>query len=144
AGAAGAWRDAAEAIMTTDTFPKLATASAFVEGRRVTINGIAKGSGMIAPDMATLLAFVFTDASLPHSVLQPLIVEAAANSFNAITIDGDTSTSDTLLMFATGKGAAHPAISKPSDKRLGQFRERLNAVCLDLALQVAKDGEGGS
>lgn len=144
AGAAGAWRAAAEAIMTTDTFPKLATASAFIDGHRVTINGIAKGSGMIAPDMATLLAFLFTDAAIPHSVLQPLISDAAANSFNAITVDSDTSTSDTLLMFATCKGAPHPSITKSGDRRLEQFRDRLNAVCLDLALQVAKDGEGAS
>jgi glutamate N-acetyltransferase/amino-acid N-acetyltransferase len=143
-GAAGAWRAAAEAIMTTDTYPKLATASAFIDGHRVTINGIAKGSGMIAPDMATLLSFVFTDANLPGAVLQPLLAEAAANSFNAITVDGDTSTSDTLLMFATGKGAAHPVIARPTDKRLEQFKERLNAICLDLALQVVKDGEGAS
>lgn len=143
-GAAGAWRAAAEAIMTTDTYPKLATSSAFIDGHRVTINGIAKGSGMIAPDMATLLAFVFTDAALPNTILQSMLSEAAANSFNAITVDGDTSTSDTLLLFATGKGAPHPAISKPSDRRLEQFKDRLNAVCLDLALQVVKDGEGAS
>jgi glutamate N-acetyltransferase/amino-acid N-acetyltransferase len=143
-GAAGAWRAAAEAIMTTDTYPKLATSSAFIDGHRVTINGIAKGSGMIAPNMATLLAFVFTDAALPNTILQPILAEAAASSFNAITVDGDTSTSDTLLMFATGKGAPHPAISKLSDRRLEQFKDRLNAVCLDLALQVVKDGEGAS
>ena len=144
AGAAGAWRPAAEAIMTTDTFPKLATASAFIDGHRVTINGIAKGSGMIAPDMATLLAFLFTDAAIPSPVLQPLLAEAAANSFNCVTVDGDTSTSDTLLMFSTGKGAPHPAITRPGDKRIEQFKDRLNAVCLDLALQVVKDGEGAS
>jgi glutamate N-acetyltransferase/amino-acid N-acetyltransferase len=144
AGAAGAWRVAAEAIMTTDTFPKLASASAFIDGHRVTINGIAKGSGMIAPDMATLLAFLFTDAAIPGSVLQPLLAEAAANSFNCTTVDGDTSTSDTLLMFATGKGAPHPAVTRAADKRLDQFKDRLNAVCLDLALQVVKDGEGAS
>ena len=130
--------------MTTDTYPKLATASAFIDGHRVTINGIAKGSGMIAPDMATLLAFVFTDAALPVRFCRALLADAAANSFNAITVDGDTSTSDTLLLFATGKGASHPAIAKPTDKRLEQFRDRLNAVCLDLALQVVRDGEGAS
>jgi len=144
AGAAGAWRAAAEAIMTTDTFPKLATASAYIDGHRVTINGIAKGSGMIAPDMATLLSFVFTDAQLPAAVLQPLLVEGAQRSFNSITVDSDTSTSDTLLMFATGRGASHPAILKPNDKRLDQFKEKLNAVLLDLALQVVRDGEGAS
>jgi len=144
AGAAGGWRAAAEAIMTTDTFPKLATTTAYIDGHKVTINAIAKGSGMIAPDMATLLAFAFTDAHLPAAVLQPLLAEAAANSFNCITVDSDTSTSDTLLLFATGKGGAHPAISKPGDKRLDQFKDRLNAVLLDLALQVVKDGEGAT
>jgi len=143
-GAAGGWRAAAEAIMTTDTYPKVATTSAYIDGHRVTINGIAKGSGMIAPDMATLLAFIFTDANLPSAVLQPLLTEGAQRSFNSITVDSDTSTSDTLLMFATGRGGAHPAISKPNDKRLDQFKEKLNAVLLDLALQVVKDGEGAS
>jgi glutamate N-acetyltransferase/amino-acid N-acetyltransferase len=143
-GAAGGWRAAAEAIMTTDTFPKLATATAYIDGHRVTINGIAKGSGMIAPDMATMLGFVFTDANLPAPVLQTLLAEATARSFNSITVDSDTSTSDTLMLFATGKGAAHPSILKPTDKRLDQFKERLNGVLLDLALQVVKDGEGAS
>ena len=103
-GAASGWREAAEAIMTTDTFPKLASVRAYIDDFRVTINGIAKGSGMIAPDMATLLAFVFTDANLPAPVLQDLLNSGARKSFNAITVDGDTSTSDTLLLFATGKG----------------------------------------
>ena len=141
-GAAGAWRDAAEAIMTTDTFPKLATARASIEDHRVTINGIAKGSGMIAPDMATLLAFVFTDANLPAPVLQELLVAGAKNSFNAITVDGDTSTSDTLLLFATGKGAPHSPIARAGDRRLADFREKLDKVLLDLALQIVRDGEG--
>jgi glutamate N-acetyltransferase/amino-acid N-acetyltransferase len=143
-GAAGGWRAAAEAIMTTDTFPKLATSTAYIDGHRVTISGIAKGSGMIMPDMATMLAFVFTDANLSAAVLQPILNDATARSFNAITVDSDTSTSDTLLLFATGKGAAHPPISKVSDKRLDQFKDRLNAVLLDLALQVVKDGEGAT
>jgi glutamate N-acetyltransferase/amino-acid N-acetyltransferase len=110
----------------------------------VTINGIAKGSGMIAPDMATMLAFVFTDATLPSPVLQALLSEGTQNSFNSITVDSDTSTSDTLLLFATGKGGAHPTISKPTDKRLVQFREKLDQVLLDLALQVVRDGEGAT
>jgi glutamate N-acetyltransferase/amino-acid N-acetyltransferase len=143
-GAAGGWRSAAEAIMTTDTYPKLASATAYIDGHRVTINGIAKGSGMIAPDMATMLAFVFTDANLPAAVLQPLLTEATQRSFNCITVDSDTSTSDTLLLFATGRGAPHPAISRPIDRRLNQFRDKLNAVLLDLALQVVKDGEGAT
>lgn len=141
-GAAGSWREAAEAIMTTDTFPKLATTRARIDDFRVTINGIAKGSGMIAPDMATLLAFVFTDANLPAPVLQDLLGAGAQKSFQAITVDGDTSTSDTLLLFATGKGAPHPPIAKASDRRLNDFREKLNALLLDLALQVVRDGEG--
>jgi glutamate N-acetyltransferase/amino-acid N-acetyltransferase len=127
-GAAGGWRAAAEAIMTTDTFPKLATATAYIDGYRTTINGIAKGSGMIAPDMATMA----------------LLAEGCARSFNCITVDSDTSTSDTLMLFATAKGSAHPAITKPTDKRLDQFKDRLNGVLLDLALQVVKDGEGAS
>jgi glutamate N-acetyltransferase / amino-acid N-acetyltransferase len=141
AAAADGWRDAAEAIMTTDTYPKLATASAEIDGKHVTINGIAKGSGMIAPDMATMLAFLFTDANLPADVLQKLLAEGAAKSFNCITVDSDTSTSDTLLLFATGK-CAHGAVAKASDVRLAQFKERLDSVLLDLALQVVKDGEG--
>ncbi len=140
--AATGWRAAAEAIMTTDTYPKLATATARIDGHRVTINGIAKGSGMIAPDMATMLSFVFTDANLPATVLQDLLSDGVKPSFNAITVDSDTSTSDTLLLFATGKGAGHPAIAKASDKRLSDFRQKLNEVLLELALQVVRDGEG--
>ena len=142
AGAAGGWNDAARAIMTTDTYPKLATASALIDGRKVTINGIAKGSGMIAPDMATMLAFVFTDARLPAAVLQDMLTAGVGTSFNAITVDSDTSTSDTLLLFATGKGAAHPEILTSTDKRLGDFRQKLDALLRDLALQVVRDGEG--
>ena len=138
------WRAAAEAIMTTDTFPKVATASAKIDNHRVTLNGIAKGSGMIAPDMATMLAFIFTDAKLPAGVLQDLIATGTQSSFNAITVDSDTSTSDTLLFFATGKGANHPVITKASDKRLVEFRQRLEEVLLNLALQVVRDGEGAS
>jgi glutamate N-acetyltransferase/amino-acid N-acetyltransferase len=141
-GAAGGWRAAADAIMTTDTYPKLATAQAEIDGKRVTINGIAKGSGMIAPDMATMLAFVFTDANLPASVLQDLLSAGVKTSFNAITVDSDTSTSDTLLLFATGKGAKHIALAKASDKRLTDFKNKLDKVLLDLALQVVRDGEG--
>jgi glutamate N-acetyltransferase/amino-acid N-acetyltransferase len=128
--------------MTTDTFPKLATASATIDGRKVTINGIAKGSGMIAPDMATMLAFVFTDAKLPAPVIQELLSGGVQNSFNAITVDSDTSTSDTLLLFATGKGAQHATITKASDKKLAEFKRKLDEVLLDLALQVVRDGEG--
>lgn len=143
-GSAGGWRAAAEAIMTTDTFPKLASVQAEIDGHKVTINGIAKGSGMIAPDMATMLSYVFTDANLPASVLQELLSSGVKDSFNAITVDSDTSTSDTLMLFATGKGAHHPTITKASDKRLNNFRRQLDALLLDLALQVVKDGEGAT
>ena len=139
---ASGWRAAAEAIMTTDTYPKLATATAMIDGVKVTLNGIAKGSGMIAPDMATMLAFVFTDASLPAAVLQECLNAGVGPSFNSITVDSDTSTSDTLLLFATGKGAKHGAVTKASDKRLAGFRRSLDALLLDLALAVVKDGEG--
>lgn len=141
-GAAGNWRAAADAIMTTDTYPKAATATAMIDGVKVTINGIAKGSGMIAPDMATMLSFVFTDANLPASVLQECLSAGVGPSFNSITVDSDTSTSDTLLLFATGKGGKHAAISKASDNKLKDFRRSLDAVLLDLALQVVRDGEG--
>jgi glutamate N-acetyltransferase/amino-acid N-acetyltransferase len=141
-GSASGWRAAAEAIMTTDTYPKMATASAEIDGKRVTLNGIAKGSGMIAPDMATMLAFVFTDANLPAAVLQELLSAGVKGSFNSITVDSDTSTSDTLILFATGKGANHATIAKAGDRRLNDFRTKLDAVLLDLALQVVKDGEG--
>ena len=139
---ASGWRAAAEAIMTTDTFPKLATATATIDGVKVTINGIAKGSGMIAPDMATMLAFVFTDAALPALVLQDCLNAGVGPSFNSITVDSDTSTSDTLLLFATGKGAKHSPVTKASDKRLTGFRRSLDQLLLDLALAVVKDGEG--
>jgi glutamate N-acetyltransferase/amino-acid N-acetyltransferase len=139
---ASGWRAAAEAIMTTDTYPKLATATAAIDGVKVTLNGIAKGSGMIAPDMATMLAFVFTDAALPAAVLQDCLNAGVGPSFNSITVDSDTSTSDTLLLFATGKGAKHGAVHKASDKRLTGFRRSLDQLLLDLALAVVKDGEG--
>ena len=141
-GAAGNWRAAADAIMTTDTYPKAATATAMIDGVKVTINGIAKGSGMIAPDMATMLSFVFTDANLPAPVLQECLNAGVGPSFNSITVDSDTSTSDTLLLFATGKGGKHAAITKAGDRKLADFRKGLDAVLLDLALQVVRDGEG--
>ena len=109
AAAPGQYFDAAKAIMTTDTFPKVATAQAKLGKATVTINGIAKGAGMIAPDMATMLSFVFTDAPIARRALQKLLSEGVANTFNAVTIDGDTSTSDTLLAFATGAAAARGA-----------------------------------
>jgi glutamate N-acetyltransferase/amino-acid N-acetyltransferase len=127
--------------MTTDTFPKGARATAEIGGVTVTVAGIAKGSGMIAPDMATLLAFVVTDAALPPDVLQDLLAQGADASFNAITVDSDTSTSDTLLLCATGK-AGHPPVRDPADPALAGFRAALRAVLTDLARQVVRDGEG--
>jgi glutamate N-acetyltransferase/amino-acid N-acetyltransferase len=138
---AEAWEPAARAILTTDTFPKGATATAQIDGVAVRLNGFAKGSGMIAPDMATMLAYVFTDAALPREVLQPLLAAAAVRSFNAITVDGDTSTSDTVLLCATQQ-AAHRPVTQPGDRRLAEFRRALDRVMIDLAQQVVRDGEG--
>ncbi|MDX2074246.1 MAG: bifunctional glutamate N-acetyltransferase/amino-acid acetyltransferase ArgJ [Alphaproteobacteria bacterium] len=132
----GWWDKAARAIMTTDTYPKMATRSATIGGKKITINGIAKGSGMIAPDMATMLAFVFTDANIPAAILQEMLSEANAQSFNAITVDGDTSTSDTLLLFATGKAGNDPKAD------LAEFKKALTELLHELALLVVKDGEG--
>ena len=142
--APGRWQDAANAIRTTDTYAKGATRTAEIGGVPVTINGIAKGSGMIAPDMGTMFAFVFTDAKIPASVLQRLVRSGADKSFNAITVDSDTSTSDTVLVFATGKGAKHPKIASVGDKHLKDFRTKLNEVFLSLAHQIVRDGEGAS
>jgi glutamate N-acetyltransferase / amino-acid N-acetyltransferase len=139
--AADAWEPAARAILTTDTFPKGSTAAAVIDGVPVRLNGFAKGSGMIAPDMATMLAYVFTDATLPHAVLQPLLRAAADRSFNAITVDGDTSTSDTVLLCAT-RQARHPPVTTPQDPRLAGFCEALDRVMVDLAQQIVRDGEG--
>jgi glutamate N-acetyltransferase/amino-acid N-acetyltransferase len=137
------WSAAAQAIMTTDTFPKAATVTARLGGKTVTINGIAKGSGMIAPDMATMLVFIFTDAAIPSKILQKLLTKSVAPSFNCITVDGDTSTSDTVLMFATGAaGGALSGLRSADDPRLTGFAKALDFLCLDLAQQVARDGEG--
>lgn len=138
------WMDAARAIMTTDTFPKVATARVTLGKATVTINGIAKGAGMIAPDMATMLSFVFTDAPIAATALQSLLKSGVENTFNAVTIDSDTSTSDTLLAFATGAASARgaPKITRASDPRLKAFTKAFHGVLADLAEQVARDGEG--
>jgi glutamate N-acetyltransferase/amino-acid N-acetyltransferase len=136
------WLDAAKAIMTTDTFPKVATATARIGKATVTINGFSKGAGMIAPDMATMLAYVFTDAPLSARALQKILSDGVTDSFNAVTIDGDTSTSDTLMAFATGAAKDAPKISKPNDPRLKHFIRAFNKVLGNLAEQVARDGEG--
>jgi glutamate N-acetyltransferase / amino-acid N-acetyltransferase len=138
---ANEFQPAARAIMTTDTFPKVATAEAKIGRAKVTINGIAKGAGMIAPDMATMLSFIFTDAPLPAAALQSLLKDSVTDTFNAVTIDGDTSTSDTLMMFATGKADA-PRIARAADPRLKDFRRALHGVMASLSEQIARDGEG--
>lgn len=130
------WAEAAEAFSTTDTFIKLATRTAKIGGKTVTINGIAKGSGMIAPDMATMLAMVATDASISNTKLQQILNAATEKSFNSITVDSDTSTSDTLLFFATNK------VKAKGD--LKDFIAKFEDLMLDLAHQVVKDGEGAS
>jgi glutamate N-acetyltransferase/amino-acid N-acetyltransferase len=134
--AADAWEAAARGIMTTDTFPKASTRTAVLGGSNVRITGIAKGSGMIAPDMATLLCFAFTDAALPAATLQALLRPGVELSFNRTTVDSDTSTSDTVLLFATGAAGNAP------DADTAAFASALNEVLLDLALQVVRDGEG--
>lgn len=137
------WRAAADAIMTTDTFPKGAGAACQVEGATVSLAGIAKGSGMIAPNMATMLAFVFTDAALSAPVLNTLLREANEESFNAITVDGDRSTNDCVLLFATGQ-AKIPPIADARDARLAPLRNALSEVLRDLAIQIVRDGEGAT
>jgi glutamate N-acetyltransferase/amino-acid N-acetyltransferase len=135
------WPEAARGIMTTDTFPKAAARTASIGGAPVTIAGIAKGSGMIAPDMATMLSFVATDAAIPAPALQALLAAGTARSFNCVTVDSDTSTSDTLLLFATGR-ARHAPVPAEGGEVLAEFRRALDEVLMDLALMVARDGEG--
>ncbi len=135
------WETAARAIMTTDTFPKGSVRRTKVGDAVATICGIAKGSGMIAPNMATMLAFVFTDAAISPGALHVLLSSAVDRSFNCITVDGDTSTSDTLLLFATGANGGE-TLTDPADPRLREFRAALDDVTLDLAHQVVRDGEG--
>jgi glutamate N-acetyltransferase/amino-acid N-acetyltransferase len=139
-----AFENAARAIMTTDTYPKLATRTALIGDVEVTINGFCKGAGMIAPDMATMLCFIFTDAAISPDALQELLAEHAETTFNCMTVDGDTSTSDTCLIFATGSAAARgqKPITKAKSKKLQAFSEALYDLMRDLAIQVAKDGEG--
>ncbi|WMS40748.1 bifunctional glutamate N-acetyltransferase/amino-acid acetyltransferase ArgJ [Acuticoccus sp. MNP-M23] len=134
------WANAAAAIMTTDTFPKGLSRTVDIGGKKVTINGIAKGAGMIAPDMATMLSFVATDAEVPPAVLQAMLAHGVSRSFNKITVDSDTSTSDTLLAFATGASGA--AVDDPASADGKAFANALNGLLLDLAHLVVKDGEG--
>src|SRR5690606_798345 len=126
------WIDPAKAIMTTDTFPKISGAVLEIDGVEVKINGIAKGSGMIAPDMATMLSFVVTDMPVAANVLQALLSQHVQRSFNAITVDSDTSTSDTLLAFATGKADVEP-LNSLDDPRAEIFGQALFDVLFELA-----------
>ena len=137
------WKEAASAIMTTDTFAKVATVSAIIDGAKVTFNGFAKGAGMIAPDMATMLSYVVTDAPIGRDVLQAEVSRLVKGSFNAITVDSDTSTSDTLLVFATGKASLkNGAIVEAGDARISAIRKSLKALFGNLSLQIISDGEG--
>jgi glutamate N-acetyltransferase/amino-acid N-acetyltransferase len=140
------WIEPAKAIMTTDTFPKVASATVEIDGVEVVISGIAKGSGMIAPDMATMLSFVFTDMPIAASVLQTMVAKGTDKSFNAITVDSDTSTSDTLLVFATGKALERgiDPILIEDDPRVEIFATALQDVLFELAMLVVRDGEGAT
>lgn len=135
------WAATAQAIMTTDTYPKVATAGFEVEGKTYSLNGIAKGAGMIQPDMATMLSFLVTDFPVAAPILQKLLSKAVGASFNAITVDSDTSTSDTLLLFSAGEGKP---VKDADDKRLSPFKTALRRVLHDLAMQVVRDGEGAT
>ena len=135
------WKAAAKTIMTTDTFAKGSTRVTEIDGIKVTINGIAKGSGMISPNMATMLAYIFTDAKIGQPILQKTLKASAEKSFNSITIDGDTSTNDTLLMCATAC-IRHPKIKKLNEPRFQKFRSAVDEVMVDLAQQIVRDGEG--
>jgi glutamate N-acetyltransferase/amino-acid N-acetyltransferase len=135
------WEEAGRAIMTTDTFPKGAVAECEIAGTKVRVAGVCKGSGMIAPNMATMLAFVATDAALSPAVLKTLLAAATVRTFNAVTVDGDRSTNDTCLVFATGASGA-PRIDNAKDPRLEGFRLALMEVLMDLAQQLVRDGEG--
>jgi glutamate N-acetyltransferase/amino-acid N-acetyltransferase len=137
------WEKAARAFMTTDTYPKGAGLTLRIGAETVNFAGIAKGSGMIAPNMATMLSYVFTDAAVDAGLLQDVLAEVTDETFNCVTVDGDTSTSDTLMVFATG-AAGGAEIATRSDSRFADFAAALKAVCLDLAMQVVKDGEGAS
>ena len=137
------WEQAARAILTTDTFPKGAHITCDIDGVSVNICGIAKGSGMIAPNMATMLGYIATDATMPADVLQTLLTTATDHSFNAITVDSDTSTNDTVFLIATGR-ANTPMITSADDPKLAGFRDALKQLMVDLATQIVRDGEGAS
>ncbi|WP_297322840.1 bifunctional glutamate N-acetyltransferase/amino-acid acetyltransferase ArgJ [uncultured Bartonella sp.] len=137
------WLAAAKAIMTTDTFAKLATRSIDFGGKTIVINGIAKGAGMIAPDMGTMLSFIVTDAPVHSAILQDILFDKVRDTFNAITVDSDTSTSDTLLLFATGKAAKNiTPLTQKDDPRYPAFANAVHDILRELSLQVVTDGEG--
>ncbi len=137
------WLQAAEAIMTTDTFPKLSAKSLYIDKTEINILGIAKGSGMIEPNMGTMLSYIFTDANVDGSLLKSLLIDITNNSFNSITVDGDTSTSDTVMLVSTNE-ASHSLISKADDPRIKSLKNALNDVATDLAKQIVQDGEGAT
>ncbi|MGY9024916.1 MAG: bifunctional glutamate N-acetyltransferase/amino-acid acetyltransferase ArgJ [Candidatus Pelagibacterales bacterium] len=137
------WLAAAKAIMTTDTYPKMKMTTALIGNRKVQINGVAKGSGMIAPNMATMLGFIFTDANISRAALQSLLKEINEETFNSITVDGDESTNDTVMLISTNK-AKHKFVSSRNDKLLRDFKLKLKSVMMDLAEQIVKDGEGAT
>jgi glutamate N-acetyltransferase/amino-acid N-acetyltransferase len=137
------WLIAAKAIMTTDTFAKIASTSVNIDGKVVNITGIAKGSGMIMPNMATLLTFIFTDLDIPQELLQELLIKATDQSFNCITVDSDTSTSDTALLFSTGEVKIKQSPFKSlNDEVLAPFVSAFKEIMHELALSVIKDAEG--
>ena len=137
------WLNAAKAIMTTDTFPKVSEASAMIDGKKVTIKGIAKGSGMIAPNMATMLGFIFTDANINRSVLQSILLEINEETFNTISVDGDESTNDTVMLISTNS-SKHKNIKNKNDRKLKDFILKLKTVMGNLSEQIVRDGEGAT
>ncbi len=139
---ADGWHDAAHGIMTTDTIAKAASRQLVIDGKTVTITGISKGAGMIRPNMATMLGFVATDADIASPLLQQLVRDAADQSFNCITVDGDTSTNDSFIMIATGKSGV--AVTSSSDAAWPALREALIAVSVELAQAIVRDGEGAT
>ncbi len=139
----GNWQQGVSAIMTTDTFPKVATRSVTLDGKQVTVIGMAKGAGMIRPDMATMLAFLFTDAAVTPEALQSLLTQSVESSFNSITVDGDQSTNDTALLFASG-AAQNPVVRDPNDPKAKPLALAIQEVCMALAQAIVKDGEGAT
>ena len=137
------WLNAAKAIMTTDTFPKVSEASAVIDGKKVLIKGIAKGSGMIAPNMATMLGFIFTDANINRSVLQSILSEINEETFNTISVDGDESTNDTVMLISTN-ASKHKNIKNKNDRKLKDFVLKLKTIMGNLSEQIVRDGEGAT